>query len=237
MHRLVSTLWLDLNWAWTFMLGCFGTMARCTSRIAELFWGPRRCWGRGSCCQHVTPHRLVQCHLGCCGIIHLYVFARIWLRFPIFLQFCSIHSHWASTTLGQALYSSVQFSSVQFSSVAQSCRTLCNSMNCSTPGLPVHHQLPEFTQTHVHWVGDAVQPSHPLSSPSLPAPNPSQHQGLFQCTVHGTRPLKSLWPSAETVRLLMEDPDSGFTISDLMSSWWRQLVKNQCVLHQANKNK
>ena len=57
---------------------------------------------------------------------------------------------------------------------------LCNPMNCSTPGLPVHHRLPEFTQTHVHGVGDAIQPSHPLLSPSLPAPNPSQHQGLFQ---------------------------------------------------------
>ena len=72
------------------------------------------------------------------------------------------------------------FSSVQFSSVAQSCPTLCNPMNCSTPGLPVHHQLPEFTQTHVHRVGDAIQPSHPLSSPSPPAPTPSQHQSLFQ---------------------------------------------------------
>ena len=72
------------------------------------------------------------------------------------------------------------FSSVQFSSVAQSCPTLCDPMNCSTPGLPVHHQLPEFTQTHVHRVGDAIQPSHPLSSPSPPAPNSSQHQGLFQ---------------------------------------------------------
>ena len=66
----------------------------------------------------------------------------------------------------------------QFSSVAQSCPTLCDPMNCSTPGLPVHHQLPEFTQTQVHRVGDAIQPSHPLLSPS-PAPNPSQHQGLF----------------------------------------------------------
>ena len=72
------------------------------------------------------------------------------------------------------------FSSVQFSSVAQSCPTLCDPMNRSTPGLPVHHQLPEFTQTHVHPVGDAIQPSHPLSSPSPPAPNPSQHQSLFQ---------------------------------------------------------
>ena len=69
-------------------------------------------------------------------------------------------------------------SNLQFSSVAQSCLTLCDPMNHSTPGLPVHHQLPEFTQTHVHRVSDAIQPSHPLSSPSPPAPNPSQHQGL-----------------------------------------------------------
>ena len=71
-------------------------------------------------------------------------------------------------------------SSVQFSSVTQSCPTLGNPMNCSTPGLPVHHQLLEFTQTQVHRISDAIQPSHPLSSPSPPAPNPSQHQGLFQ---------------------------------------------------------
>ena len=70
--------------------------------------------------------------------------------------------------------------SVQFSSVAQSCLTLCYPMNRSTPGPPVHHQLLEFTQTHVHRVGDAIQPSHPLLSPSPPAPNPSKHQGLFQ---------------------------------------------------------
>ena len=69
--------------------------------------------------------------------------------------------------------------SVQFSSVAQSCPTLCDPMKGSTPGLPVHHQLPKSTQTHAHRVSDAIQPSHPLSSPS-PAPNPSQHQGLFQ---------------------------------------------------------
>ena len=72
------------------------------------------------------------------------------------------------------------FNTLQFSSVAQSCPTICDLMNCSTPGLPVHHQLPEFTQTHVHQVGDAIQPSHPLSSPSPPAPNPSQHQSLFK---------------------------------------------------------
>ena len=83
-------------------------------------------------------------------------------------------------------YSSEQLPSLQilafsqFSSVAQSCPTLCDPMNRSTPGLPVHHQLLEFTQTHVHWISDAIQPSHPLLSPSPPAPNPSQHQSLFQ---------------------------------------------------------
>ena len=72
------------------------------------------------------------------------------------------------------------FSCVQFSSVAQSCLTLCNPMNHSTPGLPVHHQLQEFTQNHVNRVSDAIQPTHSLLSPSPPAPNPSQHQSLFQ---------------------------------------------------------
>ena len=75
--------------------------------------------------------------------------------------------------------------SVQFSSVAQSCQTLCNPMNCSMPGLPVHHQLPEFTRTHIHRVSDGIQPSHALSSPSPPAPNPSQHQSLSnESTLH-----------------------------------------------------
>ena len=78
---------------------------------------------------------------------------------------------------------------VQFSSVAQSCPTLCLPMNCSTPGLPVHHQLLEFTQTHVHWVSDTIQPSHPLSSPSPPAPNPSQHQSLSNEST-----LRMRWP-------------------------------------------
>ena len=68
----------------------------------------------------------------------------------------------------------------QIRSVAQSCPTLCDPMNRSLPGLPVHHQLPEFTETHVHPISDAIQPSHPLSSPSPPAPNPSHHQSLFQ---------------------------------------------------------
>ena len=78
------------------------------------------------------------------------------------------------------LYVSVYIYISQFSSVTQSCLTLCDPMNCSMPGLPVHHRLPELTQTHVHRDSDAIQPSHPLSSPFPPAPNPSQHQSLSQ---------------------------------------------------------
>ena len=77
-------------------------------------------------------------------------------------------------------YHTTEATSVQFSSVAQSCPTLCNPMNHSMPGLPVHHQLLESTQTHVQRAGDAIQPSHPLSSPSPPALNLSHHQGLFK---------------------------------------------------------
>ena len=89
---------------------------------------------------------------------------RVWLSLEDWNQ-TSVHNN------GSQLH-------VQFSSVAQSCPTLYNPMDCSMPGLPVHHQLPEFTQTQVHQVSDAIQPSYPLSSPSLPAPNPSQHPGL-----------------------------------------------------------
>ena len=87
----------------------------------------------------------------------------IWLKKRVFTCFQRVSS--------QILIS-------QFNSVTQSCPTLCDPVNQSTPGLPVHHQLPESTQTHAHWVGDAIQPSHPLSSPSPPALNLSQHQGL-----------------------------------------------------------
>ena len=90
---------------------------------------------------------------------------------------------WGDTSL------KLQFSSVQFSSLVQSCPTLCDPMNRSMPGLPVHHQLPEFTQTHVHRVSDAIQPSHLRSSPSPPAPSPSQHQGLFKWVSSSIR-----WP-------------------------------------------
>ena len=84
---------------------------------------------------------------------------------------------WGAIAFSDFVYGDLLFS---VSSVAQLCPTLCNPMNRSTPGLPVFHQLLEFTQTHVHPVGDAIQPSHPLSSPFPPAPNTSQHQGLFQ---------------------------------------------------------
>ena len=89
------------------------------------------------------------------------------------------------------------------SSVAQSCPTLCDPMNCSTPGLPVHYQLPESTQTHVHWVGDAIQPSHPLLSPSPPALSLSQHQGLFQWVSSLHQVAKVLGVSASTSVLPM----------------------------------
>ena len=103
-----------------------------------------------------------------------------WVAYPF-----SRGSSWSRNQMGVScnagrLPTELSGNSVQFSSVAQSCLTLCDPMNRSTPGLPVHHQLPESTQTHVHCVSDAIQPSHPLSSPFPPALNLSQHQGLFK---------------------------------------------------------
>ena len=102
-----------------------------------------------------------------------------WLLWPLTLLGFPLPDWLTPLSFLYLLFHSSSNSSVQFSSVAQSCPTLCDPMNRSMPGLPVHHQLPEFTQTHIHWVGDAIQPSHPLLSPS-PALNLSQHQGLFQ---------------------------------------------------------
>ena len=109
---------------------------------------------------------------------------------------------------------SERFSSVQFNSVAQSCPTLCDPMNCSTPGLPVHHQLPEFTQTHVHRVGDAIQPSHPLSSLLLPPIPPSirvlsNESTLCCCSLAKSRltlcnPLDSSTPGSSVLHYLPE---------------------------------
>ena len=101
----------------------------------------------------------------------------------------------------------------QFSSVSQMCPTLCDPMDCSMPGFPVHHQLPEFTQTHVHWAGDAIQPSHPLSSPSPPAVNPSQHQGLFQW-------LSSLHWVAEVLELQLQHQSFQWIFrTDFLLDW------------------
>ena len=102
---------------------------------------------------------------------HMPVNIWIWMCVCVYICMCTTFIHrWKWTLCVHAF----------FSSVAQSCPTLCNPMDCSTPGLPVHRQLQELTQTHVHWVGDAIQPSHPLSSPSPPAFDLSQHQGLFK---------------------------------------------------------
>ena len=97
--------------------------------------------------------------------------------------------------------------SVQFNSVTQSCLTVCNPMNRSTPGLPVHYQLLESTQTHVHRVGDAIQPSHLLSSPSPPAHNPSHYQGLFQWVNSFTWGVQSIGVSASASVLPMNTQD------------------------------
>ena len=105
-----------------------------------------------------------------------YWFAKFFIMSLMKKYSCSLYMNY----LTRLIIITNQLFSVKFSSVTQSCPTLCNPMNHSTPGLLVHHQLPEFTQTHVHWVGDAIQPSHPLLSPSPPALNLSQHQGLFQ---------------------------------------------------------
>ena len=108
--------------------------------------------------------------------------------------------------------------SVQFSSVAQSCPTLCDPVDHSMPGLHVHHQLPELTQIHVHWIGDAIQPSHPLSSPSS-AFNLSQHQGLFQWVSSSHKVVKVL-----KFQLQHQSYQWKFRINFL----WDQLVWSPC---------
>ena len=118
---------------------------------------------------------------------------------------------WGAGVLSSNSYSScggmlTWHTSVQFSSVAQSCPTLCDLMNHSTPGLLIHHQLLEFTQTHVHRVGDAIQPSHPLLSPSPPVPNPSQHKSWIITLQKPNKenPFTSLMPSGVTTLQKLE---------------------------------
>ena len=115
------------------------------------------------CCSLKSSHPSLLPHSPKVCSLHLCLFCCLAYRIIVTIFLNSLYMH-----------------SDQIRSVSQSCPTLCDPMNHSTPGPPVHHQLPEFTQTHVHRVSDAIQPSHPLSSPSPPAPNPSQHQSLFQ---------------------------------------------------------
>ena len=126
------------------------------------------------------------------------------LRYGLYSQ-ALIVSYTHTNTLTPLLFFCV--CSILFSSVAQSCLTLCNPVNCSTPGLPVHHQLLEFTQTHMHWVSVAIQPSRPLSSPSPPALNPSQHQGLFTWVSSLHQVAKVLRVSASALILPMNSQD------------------------------
>ena len=120
--------------------------------------------------------------------------------------------------------------SVQFSSVAQLCPTLCDPKNRSTPGLPVHHQLPEFTQTHVHRVSDAIQPSHPVLSPSPSAPNPSQHQSLFQWvnSSHEVAKVLSYKKEWRTDACYMMDESWKF-----YTEWKKQIPKATYVLYHS----
>ena len=118
-------------------------------------------------------------------------------------------------------------SQAQFSSVTQSCPTLCDPMDHSTPGLPVHHQLPEFTQTHVHWVGDPIQSSHPLSSPSPPAFNPSQHQGLFKW-------ITSSHQVAKVLKFQLQHQSFQRTLrTDLL---YKRLVGSPCSLRDSQES-
>ena len=113
---------------------------------------------------------------------------------------------------------------IHFSSITQSCPTVSDHMDCSTPGLPVHHQLPEHAQTQVPWVGDAVQPSHPLSSPSLPAFSLSQHQGLFQR-------VRSLHQMAKVLELqLLHQSFQGTFRTDFFRTDWVDLLAVQGTL-------
>ena len=109
--------------------------------------------------------------------------------------------------------------SVQFSSVTQTCPTLCDPMGCSTPGLPVHHQLPESTLTHVHWVSDAIQPSHPLSSSSPPALNLSQHQG--RCNESA---LRIRWPKYWSVSFTISSSNEYLWIISFRKDWFDLLA-------------
>ena len=132
----------------------------------------------------LQPHGLQHGRLPCPSVIP-----------RAYLNSCPL-SRWHHPTISSSVVPF--FSCLQSFPVAQLCPTLCNPVDCSPPDLPVHHQLPEFTQTHVHWVGDAIQPSHPLSSPSPPDLSLSQHQGLFKWVSSSHQVAKVLGVSAST---------------------------------------
>ena len=161
----------------------------------DLMWSGETCWGSHlapstmarTLQRHRPPSQILDAHITVffhCKARPLHMLPTPASRSPSGSQFqchsepvtlslicCPSHPHISLQHLPQTAII------ICFSSVAQSCLTLCNPIDCSMPGLPVHHQLPELTQTHVHRVGDAI---HPLLSPSPRAPNPSQHQGLFK---------------------------------------------------------
>ena len=110
----------------------------------------------------------------------LWVLCKFWILTPYQIWFAIIFSHSVGWLFFNGILCCIEVFSVQFSSVAKSCPHLCHPMSCSTPGLPVHHQLPEPTQAHVHWVSDAIQSSHSLSPASPPALSLSEQQGLFK---------------------------------------------------------
>ena len=148
----------------------------------------------------------------------------VFLNHSLLKESCTIFGHNEKphsylVVLYSLLAGSDDYHSVQFSLVAQSCPTLCNPMDCSMPALPVHHQLPEFTQTHVHWLGDAIQPAHPLSSPSPPAFNLFQHQGLFQW-------VSSSYQVAEVLAFQLQHQSFQWTLrTDFLWDW---LVGSPC---------
>ena len=147
---------------------------------------------------------------GLCPLFNWVVFLLVSCNTSIFLLPCikvfNTHFiHEIKSVRLKIIWPLSQYWNNQFSSVTQSCLTLCDPMNGSTPGLPVHQQLLEFTQTHVHPVGDATQPSHPLSSPSPPAPNPSQHQGLFQW-VNSSHEVPKYWSFSFSISPSNEHP-------------------------------
>ena len=144
--------------------------------------------------------------------IFFFLFLRVSLIFAISYDVSCCRPLWVNLFWNSLCFLDVIFFSFtrfsQFSSVTQSCPTLCDLMDCSMPGFPVHHQLPELAITHVHQVSDAIQPSHPLSSPSPPVLNPSQHQGLFKW-------VSSLHQVAKVLELQLQNQSYQWTCMDV----------------------